>query len=67
LLEVFVCDPLFQWESNSNAAPLAMSRIHDKLTGNDFEGISQCDISEQVRKLIRISTDWHNLCLMYGG
>lgn len=67
LLEVFVCDPLFQWESNSNAAIQAISRIHDKLTGNDFEEIVSCDVTEQVRKLIRMATDQHNLCEMFSG
>ena len=74
LLSAFAYDPLLQWarderdgdgREGQNAA-LILNRIEEKLTGSDF-GSENLSVEDQVDKLIQVSTDYANLCLMFKG
>lgn len=72
LLEAFIYDPLLQWtiqDSSGMAAIKAISRIRDKLTGNDFVDIvkKQLTVNSQVDLLIQEATNPRNLCQMFQG
>jgi FKBP12-rapamycin complex-associated protein len=76
LLSVFTYDPLKQWVEGEVAvadpaekteAAQIMKRIVDKLTGDDFEGVSQLSVEEQVDRLIAQATSLENLCHMFKG
>jgi FKBP12-rapamycin complex-associated protein len=77
LLSVFTYDPLKQWApgqtkdpQSSDQSPAAvkfMSRIMDKLQGNDFEGSRDLTPETQVDLLIQQATSLSNLCQMFKG
>lgn len=70
LFDVFIYDPLLQWMvdgSESNSAARVISRITDKLFGNDFPSTRSLSASSQVDNLIHQATDHANLCQMFPG
>jgi FKBP12-rapamycin complex-associated protein len=71
LLSVFVCDPLRQWsvgEANEGGEATAiLGRIADKLDGNDFPGVRELGVEDQVDRLISQATAPENLCGMFKG
>jgi FKBP12-rapamycin complex-associated protein len=71
VLSVFTYDPLRQWSvGNSGEKTEAMAiidRIKDKLDGNDFPGVRQLTVEQQVERLVKEATAVENLCGMFKG
>ena len=53
-------------QTNAKAAAV-LSRVRDKLTGNDFYEDEKISVEEQVRRLILQATSRYNLCQSYSG
>lgn len=53
-------------QTNAKAAAV-ISRVRDKLTGNDFYEDEKISVEEQVRRLILQATSRYNLCQSYSG
>ena len=53
-------------QTNAKAAAV-ISRVRDKLTGNDFYEYEKISVEEQVRRLILQATSRYNLCQSYSG
>ena len=53
-------------QPNAKAAAV-ISRVRDKLTGNDFYEDEKISVEEQVRRLILQATSRYNLCQSYSG
>ena len=53
-------------ETNTKATTV-ISRVRDKLTGNDFYQEEKISVPEQVRRLITQATSRYNLCQSYLG
>lgn len=53
-------------QTNAKAAAV-ISRVRDKLTGNDFFEEEKISVEEQVRRLILQATSRYNLCQSYNG
>ena len=83
LLEAFIYDPLLQWttpstevsegfsadseKQQSASAVNTLSRIQDKLEGNDFQSMCGLSVEDQVDKLIHEAMSTSNLCCMFRG
>lgn len=78
LISVFSYDPLRQWyvgtdsergghSIQSGEATAIISRIADKLNGNDFEDAKNLSVDKQVERLIGEATSSANLCGMFKG
>ena len=77
LLEVFVYDPLLQWiigqsneadgGSESRWARGIISRIDDKLKGQELGNGKVTPVVDQVDYLIKEASDPKNLCMMFRG
>lgn len=72
VLEAFVYDPSpgsgdTEFETNNPVSASIVSRILEKLTGNDFENEHELDVSTQVDYLIQQATSNVNLCQSFSG
>ena len=57
---------MIKLEANTKATTV-ISRVRDKLTGNDFYQDEKISVQEQVRRLITQATSRYNLCQSYLG
>lgn len=67
LLETFIHDPLTIDKSHKLKPEMAIERIREKLSGNDFDTKKALSVSLQVGRLFKAAMNKENLCVMFPG
>ncbi|KAJ2155964.1 hypothetical protein GGF46_005501 [Coemansia sp. RSA 552] len=55
------------WQAGNPKGRAIVKRIHDKLTGTDFNPNEELTVPQQVNKLIQQATSSENLAVLYAG
>ena len=66
ILEIFVQEPIVEGETQFQADSI-MTRVWNKIKGNDFDEHEQLVVDQQVDKLITAALDHYNLAKLYDG